>query len=44
MDFDLMDFDFLEKRKRPQGPAHPDFGLMSKRLQPLLASSIAFPQ
>jgi hypothetical protein len=28
----------LNETKRPQGPAHPDFGLMSGSLQPLLAS------
>jgi len=41
MDFDfvevLMDFDSVEK-ERPAGPAHPDFGLMSRNPQPLLAS------
>src|SRR5690349_13024851 len=33
----LMDFDFVEN-KAATGRAHPDFGLISRSLQPLLAS------
>jgi hypothetical protein len=37
-----MDFDFLEKESGRNGPAHPDFGLMSRSLA--AASRIALPQ
>jgi hypothetical protein len=33
----MEDFGFLKKSGR-KGPAHPDFGLMSRSLRPLLAS------